>query len=398
MEKELFEVLWFDDKPKDGFITNAYLSGIIITPAENIIDGLKLLRSPHSWDAFIFDANYKKKKDDESSLVLSDLISEVVKITKDETPWFVLTAGDFVGIEAVSLIIPESAWEKELGTKRFYSKVGEDEEILFDDIKKVVRKMDTPEWRLRNEHKKIYSLFQSVDNQKPLLDKNSEPDLTRILIAFNNPQEFSNPDHFNTVRRFVAGEVIRVLSDIGIIPQAISQLNAKMYHVCDKRFSDYIPIYVQQSIFSLINVCQDGSHSGNEIVDGKIPPIVEKSVKTGNAPYLLQSIVLDLLTVLWWLKDFAQERDKEINEFIFSQDENAKPKQTTRLDIAKNGWIRGIITKIKENGSSTIKSENNDSWYLPAYIIKAEDLKEGDEIEITTKADNKTHIDKIRKI
>ena len=397
MEKDIFQVLWFDDKPQDGFKLNAYLSGIIITEAKNLIDGLNLLKSTHSWDALIFDANYKKNKDDEASLVLSDLINEVVKITKDKTPWFVLTAGDYAGIEAVSLIIPESKWEKEMGTKRFYSKIGEDEEILFDDIKKVVKIMNTPEWKLRNEYQKIYSLFQSTANHQSLLDKESEPDLNRILLALNNPQEFSNPDHFNTIRRFVAGDVIRVLSTIGVIPQTISQLNAKMYHICDKRFSDYIPVYIQQSIYSLINVCQDGSHSGNEIVDGKIPPIVEKSVKTGNAPYLFRSIVFDLLTVLWWIKDFAKERDKEINELIFSLDESTKQKVAIKVEISTGEWIKGVIVEIQPSGWGDFESLSG-KWSIPQSMVKVNNLSKGDKIEITTKKENTRYIDKIKKV
>ena len=78
------------------------------------------------------------------------------------------------------------------------------------------------------------------------------------------------------------------------------------------------------------------------MVEGKIPPIVEKSVKTGNAPYLLRSIILDLLTVLWWLKDFVKERDKEINEIIFSTDESIKPKPLT-TEIIEECWISGNI-------------------------------------------------------
>jgi hypothetical protein len=390
MENDRFKVLWFDDNPKVSFIDNAYISGIDITVAENLEKGLSLINSAHVFDAFIFDANYKKKDVDESSLVLSDLINEVAKITNDKTPWFVLTAGDFSGIEAISYIIPESIWEKELDTKRFYNKVGEDEDVLFRDIKNVVRKTNTLEWKLRNEHKEIYLMFNHSNNQRPLFDMNSESDLTRILIAFNSPAEHIIPDHFNTIRKFVAGEVFRVLTDIGVIPKSITQLNAKMYHLGDKRFSEHIPIYIQQSIFSLINVCQDGSHSGNEITDGKIPPIVERSIKTGKAPYLLQSIVLDLLTVLWWLKDFARysETDKNLETF--------KLKEEPNNEINTN-WIQGELTEISYNGWGKFLSLSCE-WSIPPSMIKQYGFQVGDELEITTKAENNKHIEKIRKI
>lgn len=318
MEKEKLEVLWFDDNPNQSFIINAGFENIKITPAENLNEGLKLLSKGYLYDAFIFDVNYKRTNEDESSLIVHEVIDVVKKITNEKIPWFVLTAGDYEGIDYIKNMIVTTYWEKELGTKKFYSKLDKDD-ILFDDIKKTVKYLKTPEWQTKNKYSEVFEIFD-IKNEFNALDNFEKKILMDLLIAIENIDSASIPDHLNNIRKFVAGGVMKTLTNMGVIPFSIDKLNAKSYHLGQSKFSESIPIHVQRAFHSIISTCQDGSHSEKEIVDEKISPQIDKLVREGNAPYLLSSLVFEVLNILIWLKDFmVSHNDKEQNLINFKK-------------------------------------------------------------------------------
>ncbi len=140
-----------------------------------------------------------------------------------------------------------------------------------------------------------------------------------------------------------------------------------------------------------VSTCQDGSHACNEGDDGEIPPQIDKLVRDGKAPYLLPSLVFEVLNILVWLKDFMiNYSDKDKNLVTF----NLKVEPTNEINT---NWIKGELAEINDKGWGRFISSDG-TWSIPHYMMKQNSYRIGDELEITIKAENKTHIDEIRKL
>ena len=379
MDNKIFNVLWFDDNPKRSFIDIAGLSNIKITNAKDLEKGIGLLSSYQLWDAFIFDANYKKKEEEESSLMLSNTINEVVKITKDKVPWFVLTAGDFAGSEAISYIIPESKWENEFGTKRFYGKVSEDEEVLFEDIKKTVNRLNSIEWKTKNKFSDVLEIF-NIENEAITFVETDKAFLLNLLITIESGHYSTETQYLNEIRKFVAGSIMKTLSNMGVIPAIVTDLNAKSKHLGDFRFIESIPVHVQRAFHSIISTCQDGSHAYNEGKGGKIPPQIDKLVREGKAPYLIYSLVYELLNILIWLKSFVCDfncKDDNLKRFTVTEGSDDTINEIPKED-------NKIVGKIEQDNNGNFHCNE----YLLNYTYVSNNHKVGDEIEITEFQDN----------
>jgi len=349
MEKEYFEVLWFDDISTPSFIFNAERENIKITPAENLDMGLKLISQGYLYDAFIFDVNYKLKREDEPSLVVTDVIKTVCEISekkfKKNIPWFVLSAGDYEGKEFIKKMIETSDWEKELKTKKFYDKEN-DTECLFENIKRTVRYLNSPEWAIKNKFRNVFEIFD-VKNEFSALDNTEKNMLMELLISIEKNESSSNPNHLINMRKFVAGGVMKTLTNMGVIPLSIDNTNSKSSHLGNKKFIESIPIHVQRAFHSIISTCQDGAHSNKEFVDERIPPQIDKLVKEGNAPYLLYSLVYELLNIQFWLKGFMESHKNKEQNLIYFKVENSdykndsnEQKEITQHDIfLKSGKV-----------------------------------------------------------
>lgn len=358
MGNDRFKVLWFDDNPKVSFIDNAYISGIDITVAENLEKGLSLINSAHVFDAFIFDANYKKKDVDESSLVLSDLINEVAKITNDKTPWFVLTAGDFSGIEAISYIIPESIWEKELDTKRFYNKVSEDEETLFNDIKRTVKYQNTIEWNIKNKYISIFELCTDKYIGESNFDK-----VMRLLIAVEK-NDNNNPTYFNEIRKIMES-VFLCCNDKGLFPYDCVEMNARSTFLGKKEMQIFVPVYIQRNIHSVVQISQEGSHRLT----------IDNDITEGKCPYLFKSTTLELLNVLLWFKEFS---DLYPNGIVIEE-------------ITSEGCLNGNDLG-PEKITGIIQKDDKGNYYCNEYILNYNythsNFEIGDNIQIVDFQDN----------
>lgn len=384
MGKEIYNVLWFEDNPKVSFIDNAFISGITVNVAENLEKGIALLNSIHSWDAFIFDANYKKKEGSESALVLSDLINEVVKRSNDKTPWFVLTAGDFAGIEAISYIIPESIWEKELGTKRFYNKVGEDEETLFDDIKRTVKYQNTIEWNIKNNYNSVFDACK-----EKYLGSNTESYLLQIIKKTQSDDLEDLIKSFNALRDVIE-LLFKKLNNLQIIPNVVFEgkgwINGCSKFLASKHEKvEWVvnPIHptVSFQLFTLLQIVQDASHEVTDNLNLK----VKDFIGTNRTTYLYKSAVFLLLDIIVWFKNFIDENtDIEKNKSLW--------KETIRPTVFEDS--NNTVSHVSESDKiiGIIEQDDKGNFHCNEYLLKytyvSNNYQVGDEIEITEFQDN----------
>lgn len=388
-----YKVLWIDDDPSDEFIGEAKdYHQIDIDVKTCHTDGIAALKNPENfYHAIILDANCKITNDEQEKPSLKSLTESILEVhsyctSKSIIPWYVYTGGGYEGFADLASRIPS---KREWDDRRYYNKP-KDRYELFDNIKKSVKQLNSMEWRLWNKHRHVFEIFES---KSPFLalGVHEKSILIKLLVATETSEESRNPDHLNNIRKFIAGGVTQTLSNMGVIPKSVTELNAKGKYLGDSRFRENIPVHVQRAFHSIISTSQDGSHSGNEIVEGKIPPQIDKLVREGKSPYLLSALVYELLNILVWLKEFMatfDDKDKNIETF--------KLKEETSNEINRD-WIKGELTEISENGWGKFLSSDG-RWSIPPSMIKQYGCQIGTELEITTKAENKTFIDKIRKV
>lgn len=59
----------------------------------------------------------------------------------------------------------------------------------------------------------------------------------------------------------------------------------------------YVPINIKRNIHSLVAITNEGSHWG----------VANSMVAEGKAPYLLRSLIYEMLNVLYWCKDVVNK-------------------------------------------------------------------------------------------
>lgn len=391
-----YKVLWIDDDPSDEFIGEAkdyYQIDIDLKTCHN--DGIAALKNPDNfYHAIILDANCKITNDEQEKPSLKSLTESILEVhmyctSKSIIPWYVYTGGGYEGFADLASRIPS---KREWDDRKYYNKP-KDRYELFDNLKKSVKQINSIEWRLWNKHRQVFEIF---DSKSPFLalDVQDRSMLIKLLVAAETTEESSNPAHLNNIRKFVAGGVIKTLSNMGVIPLTITKINGKSSHLGDKRFTESIPVHVQRAFYAIVSTCQDGSHSGKEVEEEKIPPQIDRLVREGKAPYLLPSLVYEILNILVWLKEFMiSYGDKEANLKNFNSiyvETNIEVKETKSSETIISKW--GDISRREgENHAFLIVSEK-ERYYIKPDLVKNHKLINGTTIncEIGSAKNHKT--------
>lgn len=271
-----YNVLWIDDQwdTLDAFITFFEQEGIDITPFKTSKKGMiEFEKHLYEWDAVILDAKVFDESEDEvaSTKGLSKSIHKINELLpKRYIPWFVFTGQpDLQSNELFSDMI---------GGKDYYRK-SVDIERLLHDIKSEADKL--PESRVRIKYSNVFEVFESVE-------------LLSILIGIDGNDD-KNSSYFNQMRKILE-DLFSILGREGVFPSDCIKLNQQSRFLCSKEMGKYVPVYIQRSIHSLVEISQDASHRLK----------TDDDVKSGIAPYLLQSSTMELLNIILWLKDILK--------------------------------------------------------------------------------------------
>lgn len=272
-------VLWIDDKPNEAFMDNAYNQGIVITSVENVDAGIeKLLEHTSSFDAIILDANcLSHKADDPSIPEVSALQYALRKITEKRItlPWFVYSGGGFEGEQSISILV--KGYERPYDDHDWYRKPVE-RNALFDKIKQVIPKMS--EYKIKDKYSDILCWYP---RPKELIE----------ILRFVEEGKFNDPDVFAKIRTELEF-ITKRCKEVGLLQQSFPEISLKDCSVflCQKALeeNDFVKIHVQASFRSAVNICNEGSHELK----------IKEYVRSGNAPYLVQSTVYEFLNILTW--------------------------------------------------------------------------------------------------
>ena len=321
-----FNVLWIDDQPSTvlgDYALAAY--GINIYPIENYTDGIKWLRENlNKCDAVILDVNCKHSKAEEipSMKVFTNNLDQIKELCKGKRfiPWFVYTGGGYDGEAALEYAISgNSGWSKEL----FYKKPIHRDKLLQNVVEAINLSTETG---LREKYSNIFSLSDEIRG-----------DLLGILAVLEK-EDYTNTSVFNQVR-LVMDWAMEYCYNLGLlqVERTGSNLSECSKFLGQSQLKEIIPVYIQRAIHTLVDISNEGSHR----------LIINEHVESGRAPYLIRSLIYELLNLLSWLKSLTNDpfdnarRELKVRELL---QENTQTSQSTDNDAVENINYDGIVT------------------------------------------------------
>lgn len=269
-----YKVLWIDDKWKEIVSFKDVLEkihGFEVVPCEYAEDGMKIFEEHlEEWSGVILDARGRRNKDSEVE-DLSGLSFSVNRInelkSKRFVPYYIITGQPD---------LTSSSNFAEMYKGHYYEK-DKDEDRLIEDFKKNADNL--PETRIIHKYQTVFDLWPD-----------SQHDLLRILSVLEN-QDWQNNSVLNDIRKIMSDVMTRCYQH-GVCSVKHDGSNlAECSRMMDEEYmEDEIPIYVRRSMHSCVAITNPGSHRTK----------TDSDVASGKSPYLIRSLIYDMLNVLYW--------------------------------------------------------------------------------------------------
>lgn len=273
-----YHILWIDDEwqTMESFKTHCLLQyGLELHPFKTRKEGLEdYALHENYYEAVILDAKGLDKSEHEVANVGS-LQNAVVQIKAHypNLPYFIFTGqADLMSQDLFKTLFP-----------KYYKKVIDDDKMCEDIIKAIE---DNPNRIIVNKYSEVLSRLEP-----PIYEE-----VFDIIKSYENGHT-CNADVFNKIRK-VMDWVFQSLSDYKPLSLSFDGTNQ---NECSKllatKLSEYVPIYIQRNIHSLVVIANEGSHRLS----------IDESIKNGKAPYLIPATVFELLSVLVWLHQLTAD-------------------------------------------------------------------------------------------
>jgi len=280
-----YQVLWIDDKwqEQSSLITFAELLGVDIKAEKFFKKGREIFKvNPIRWDAIILDARGLEKTEDSSPDTPGmHTTIDFIKSKRNEIPILVYTAQDD--------LIKNEEFEKSIQSKIFEGKLFIKGSDPNEFIEKIIEAIDqTGSDRLR---KKYPQIFESCSSD--YIGEISADTLTKI-VSIIDIGDYMNADILNPVRKIIEN-IFETCRDKGIIPTSIKGLIPCSKFLCSPSMTVVVPEYIQKILPYISNISNEGSHSES----------TDRLVKEGKDPFVLNSVIFGLFSVIYWLKDFV---------------------------------------------------------------------------------------------
>ncbi len=293
----MIKVLWIDDECLDAtneltykakeFVNAAYDKGIDITSVASYKEGLSLInRNPLEYIAVILDVRNQSVTEGNVADGYMDAKAELDKIQyrlNQQEPYVFVLSGEKAYHDDLVLLR-----KMPYQTKSVYDKNGKDYEILFEDILKIEKVSSL--YRCQCEYEDVLEAIRKLcgeDEYKRVLL------LTMQILVYGHSDK---SEHFNSLRK-VLEAIMDVLNQCGYYKdeQVMSLNNLSRYIGQDRT----IPVYIQRSFHSLVEITQNGSHLLG----------VDDDTAENKAPYLLRSCLFELFNIIIWLRDYCKNHE-----------------------------------------------------------------------------------------
>ena len=270
-----YKILWIDDQYEllsELMERCELVHGLEISKCRFAMEGMEIFEKHlEEWSAVILDAKVLMESMNEIPNLnglryCRDRINELKP--KRYVPMFVFTGQpDLISNELFENMV-----------SKYYSK-GDDDDQLIADIISAADQLE--ETRIIHKHQTVFDVWPE-----------SKHDLIRILKVLEN-EDWQNNSVLNDIRKIMS-DVMERLYDKGFccVKHDGSNLAQCSVALCQQYMEEIIPIYIQRSIHSLVAITNPGSHR----------TVTDKDVSKGNAPYLIRSLIYEMLNVLCWCK------------------------------------------------------------------------------------------------
>ena len=308
-----YKILWIDDKWEelDSFkdVCELPKNGMEIIPCKYSVDGMLLFEQHlEEWSGVILDA--KVLMDKESKLdQLKGLTYSIRKIQElshiRKIPYYIFTGQ------------PDTASGTTFAEEHFehYYEKDHDEDKLIEDIKRNADALE--ETQIIHKHQTIFEVWPQ-----------SKHDLLRILKVLEK-EEWQNNSVLNDIRKIMSDVMYR-LYDKGFcsVLHDGANLAACSKALCEVYMEEIIPVYIQRSIHTLVAVTNPGSHRSATDYD----------VAKAEAPYLIRSLIYDMLNVLCWCKRITHIEPDLVKQAIEVAKMKFELEKEKRKSKASDSW------------------------------------------------------------
>lgn len=281
----MYKILWIDDQYEglsELMERCEVIEGFEITKCRFAVEGMKEYEKHlEQWSAVVLDAKVLMESLDEVPNLKGlrycrDRINELR--TKRYVPMFVFTGQpDLISDDTFELMV-----------EKFYSK-GDDDDLLIEDIKTAADQL---------EETQIVRKYQTVFDTWP----ESRHDLLRILKVLEN-EDWTNNSVLNDIRKILSDIFNRcyergfcTIEHDGSNVAACSKMMGQRY------MESIVPVYVQRALHFCVDVTNPGSHRTK----------TDSDVAEGKAPYLIRSLIYEMLNILYWCKNLPTKENREL--------------------------------------------------------------------------------------
>lgn len=283
-----YKILWIDDKWEEMIsfkdVCELPENGFEVVTCNNAVDGMRIFeRHLEEWSGVILDA--KVFKDSESQVDRLDGLTYSIRKIQELShvryvPYYIFTGQ------------PDTASGTAFAEEHVdhYYEKDKDEDKLIANIKEnAVKLLDT---QIRHKYQVVFETWPEADH-----------DLLRILKILDN-EDWKNNSLLNDVRKLM-NDVMDRLNERGLctVEHDGSNLNACSIMLCQPYMETIIPVYIQRSIHTCVAITNPGSHRTK----------TDSDVKDGRAPYLIRSLIYNMLDILYWCKNLPPKEFKEIS-------------------------------------------------------------------------------------
>lgn len=289
-----YKVLWIDDAPNEEFIIEAESYDLDIEQKLCYNDGIAWLKENRDFcSAVILDVNCKiSAVDDEAPSItaFANCFHKILNLCSAEggqIPWFVYTAGDYDGVSMLDNFLPtDLPWLEE---KKYFSKPADRKELL-SAIKKFVYVSDLV--MIINEYNDIFTAFPEKQ--------------ARLLNLINGgiiQNHYWDASLLNEARKMLE-YMMNYMRLHGLLPEHINTLSNAKYYLgqISKKDPLLVPKHISWGYTMCIETTHNGSHESQDADSEEAKLIVDAEVTAGKYPYMIRSIVYELLNLLTWMK------------------------------------------------------------------------------------------------
>lgn len=300
-----YKILWIDDRweEMDSFKDRCELpeNGMEVTPFKYSEEGMKLFEKHlEEWSGVILDAkvlmNEESQYDNLRGLTYS--IRKINELThRRKIPYYIFTGQ------------PDTASGTAFSEEHYghYYEKDKDEDKLIEDIKRNADML--VETQLVHKYQTVFDTWPEARH-----------DLLRILKVLED-EDWSNNSVMTDIRKILSDFFNRCYErGICTVRHDGSNLSDCSRMVGQRYMSQIIPIYVQRALHSCVDITNPGSHR----------TIVDSDVAKGRTPYLLRSLIYEMLTILHWAKCLPpkETRDETLLALSIAKREYEKNKDT----------------------------------------------------------------------